>query len=99
MFYCNHLNHPFLNDPGTSQSQRVSNDLLISPPQIDDRKMADLLNYFRDLSKQVNFYNPDLSVSDWEQFFENSLPFLLSNIAAYNIGALNENLTANNRKL
>ncbi len=98
MFYCNHLIHPFLNDPGTSQSQRVSNDLLINPPQIDNRKMADLLNYFTQLAKQINFYDRDLSVSDWQKFFQGSLPFLLSDIAGHNAELLNQKLDAYSRK-
>ena len=49
MFDCNKLVHPFQNDPGCSQSQRVLDDLLAGTTKIDGRTLADLLNYFTEL--------------------------------------------------
>jgi len=83
MYDCQHLDHPFLHDTGVSQTDRNLKALLPENILIDGRKTADLLVYFTELAKQVNFYNPDLSIGDWTPFFDNSLPFLLSRMAAY----------------
>src|SRR5579859_5527837 len=83
MFSCDHLRHPFQNDPGTSQGDRAPADLLGDTTPIDGRQLSDLLNYFTALAGQINFYNSDLSVGSWKPFFSNSLPFLLSSISSY----------------
>ncbi|HVU99491.1 MAG TPA: hypothetical protein VHE34_29925 [Puia sp.] len=83
MFDCHHLDHPFLHDPGVSQADRALATLLPENLRIDGRKTADLLNYFTELARQINFYNTDSSILDWSLFFENSLPFLLSRIAVH----------------
>lgn len=84
MFICDNLVHPFQNDPGTSQRQRVMADLLSGPAKIDGRNMADLLDYFVQLSRHINYYNTDLSISDWQPFFQKSIPFSLAAIIKYN---------------
>ena len=78
MFKCDCLIHPFQNDPGTSQNQRVMEDLLSGAAQIDARTLADLLDYFVQLSRHVNFYDFNLNVSDWQPFFQKSIPFTLA---------------------
>ena len=83
MYDCKHLTHPFLHDPGVAQDQRALTALLPDNIPIDGRQTADVLNYFSELAQQINFYNPDLSISDWTPFFNSSLPFLLSRIAAW----------------
>jgi hypothetical protein len=84
MFECGDLIHPFQNDPGTSQRQRVMEDLLSGSAKIDGRTMADLLDYFVQLSRHVNYYNTDLSIGDWQPFFQKSIPFSLAAIIKYN---------------
>lgn len=78
--HCKDLKHPFLNDPGVSQRQRVMEDLLSGAAQIDGRSMADLLDHFRQLARHINFYDTDGSVKDWQPFFNSSLPFSLAGI-------------------
>jgi hypothetical protein len=92
MFSCDHLYHPFLNDPGTSQDQRLPAALSEDSPAIDDREISDFLNYFAALAHQINFYDANLTISDWGPFFSGDLPFLLSNMAATDIDALNATL-------
>jgi hypothetical protein len=82
MFSCNHLNHPFLNDPGTSQSERLPAALMEDSTPIDGRQISDFLNYFAGLSHQINFYDQNLNLSDWGPFFSGNLPFILSSISA-----------------
>lgn len=84
MFECGNLIHPFQNDPGTSQRQRVMEDLLSGSAKIDSRTMADLLDYFVQLSRHINYYNTDLSIGDWQPFFQKSIPFSLAAIIKYN---------------
>ena len=83
MFDCNQLYHPFQNDPGTSQRQRVIDQLLSEDIRIDGRTLSDLLQYFYDLSGSIRFYDSSLAVSDWRPFFENSLPFALARISRH----------------
>ncbi len=80
MICCDNLKHPFQNDPGTSQGQRVVDDLLSGTTKIDGRTMVDLLQFFKKLSTQVNYYNTKLEVKNWKTFFDNSLPFLIAEI-------------------
>src|SRR5688572_8053120 len=89
MFECSNLVHPFQNDPGTSQRQRVMEDLLSGSAKIDSRTMADLLDYFVQLSRHINYYNTDLSIGDWQPFFQKSIPFSLAAIIKYNRNIVN----------
>jgi hypothetical protein len=77
---CKELIHPFQNDPGVSQRQRTMEDLLSGTALVDGRSVADLLDYFVQLSKNINYYDKDLTVSDWQPFFSQSLPFALTTI-------------------
>lgn len=81
---CQNLVHPFQTDPGVNQPQRVLDDLLSGSAKIDGRTMADLLNYFVELSRHVNYYDTQLRVSDWQPFFQKSIPFTLAGIINYN---------------
>lgn len=81
---CQNLVHPFQTDPGVNQPQRVIDDLLSGAAKIDGRTMADLLNYFVELSRHVNYYDTGLRVSDWQPFFKKSIPFTLAGIINYN---------------
>src|SRR5690606_6685516 len=80
MYDCNCLIHPVQNDPGTSQSERVMEDLLSDATKIDARELADLLDYFMQMSRHINFYDTQLSVSDWQPFFLESIPFTLASV-------------------
>jgi hypothetical protein len=92
MFSCDHLYHPSLNDPGTSQDQRLPAALSADSPAIDDRQISDFLNYFAALSHQINFYDAELNVSDWGPFFSGDMPFVLSAMAATDKDALKTTL-------
>lgn len=83
MFDCNKLIHPFQNDPGVSQRQRIMEDLLDGPAKVDGRSLADLLNYFAELSRHVNYYDSTLSLGDWQSFFQKSLPFSVAAMSRY----------------
>ena len=83
MFDCNCLIHPFQNDPGTSQSQRVMEELLSGAAKIDARTLADLLDYFVQLSRHINYYDSNLNISDWQPFFKTSIPFTLASTINY----------------
>jgi hypothetical protein len=80
--------HPFQYDPGCSQSQRVMDSLLKDPEKIDDRTLADLLNYFTELSAHIKYSyvttqtgsSESVWMEDsWQRFFsDSSLPFTLA---------------------
>lgn len=86
MIDCKKLIHPFKNDPGTSQRNRIDPELLTARTTIDGRKLADLLDYFIKLSRHVQYYDEQLKLSDWQAFFTNSLPFSLASIAKFDVG-------------
>ena len=83
MTNCDCLIHPFQNDPGTSQHERIMEELLAGAAKIDARTMADLLDYFVQLSRHINYYDLTLNVKDWQPFFSNSIPFTLASIIKY----------------
>ena len=84
MIDCKKLIHPFKNDPGTSQRDRIDPELLNSKTSIDNRSLADLLDFFVQLSRHIQYYDEHLQISDWQPFFSSSLPFILATIAKYN---------------
>ncbi len=93
MFCCDHLSHPFLNDPGTAQSQRLLPGQLPAEMPIDGRQISDLLNYIAGFSPQVNFYDQNLNLSHWQPFFT-GLPFSLSKMADYDVDGVTASLTS-----
>ena len=96
MYDCDCLIHPFQNDPGTSQSQRIMDDLLGDAAKIDARTLADLLDYFMQLSRHINFYDTQLSVSDWQPFFQKSIPFMLASVIKNPSPEINQNFALYN---
>jgi hypothetical protein len=80
---CDKLLHPFQNDPGTSQKQRVMDALLSGPAQIDGRSMADLLQFFVKLAPNITYYDKNLDPGVWTPFFQKSLPFLLAGMTNF----------------
>ncbi|MBO9634490.1 MAG: hypothetical protein J7578_15350 [Chitinophagaceae bacterium] len=81
---CQNLVHPFQTDPGVNQAQRKIDDLLSGSASIDGRTMADLLTFFAELSKHVNYYDENLQKSDWQPFFKKSLPFTIAGMVNFN---------------
>jgi hypothetical protein len=96
MLDCKCLIHPFQNDPGTSQSQRIMDELLDQAPKIDGRTLADLLNYFVELSSHINYYSVDLNISDWQPFFKKSIPFTLAGIINFKTETVKSNFECYN---
>jgi hypothetical protein len=102
MFDCKNLVHPFQNDPGCSQSQRVMEDLLNASTKIDGRTLADLLNYFVELSSHIKYTyatqaetsgNYSLKEANWESFFAGSnTPFILASASKNNSAGISEKL-------
>ncbi|MBX2924701.1 MAG: hypothetical protein KF746_21040 [Chitinophagaceae bacterium] len=90
MFTCQYLKHPFQNDPGVSQRQRAIDELLSDNVRIDGRSTAELLQYIFRLSRNINYYETDMSVSDWQPLFRNSLPFLIAEICTYDTKTLRD---------
>ncbi|MBK8565147.1 MAG: hypothetical protein IPN76_17860 [Saprospiraceae bacterium] len=88
--------HPLLLHPGVNQRKREVVELSPTYAQVDDRDLADLLNWFYGYSKQVNFHEyikeseavEYIALSDWSSFFEQSIPFLLARIAKTDIASL-----------
>lgn len=91
---CKQMIHPFQSDPGTSQHQRVIEDLLSGPAKIDARALADLLDFFVQLSRHVNYYNKELQTTDWQPFFRKSLPFIITAIVKFDRSATEKKLAA-----
>jgi hypothetical protein len=90
--------HPFQYDTGISQRQRIMDDLLDGPAQLDSRTMADMLGYFVKFSRQINFYDEDMTKKDWRPFFQNSLPFIISSILNFRQDATATQLAAYQKK-
>ena len=80
--------HPFQQDPGTSQHQRLMSGLVEDAPKIDGRTLADLLEYFTKLSGHINYYDAALNVSDWQVFFSKSIPFILASVSRQNTDSM-----------
>lgn len=88
----NPIPHPFLLNPGTRQADRYLFALDPENIKIDDRKLGELLVYLHEFAAQVNFYDLQLGVHDWQQFFTNSLPFQLASIQHLSVDQLNSNI-------
>jgi hypothetical protein len=69
-------------------------ELLQGAASIDGRTMADLLDYFVQLSQHINYYDTRLAIKDWQPFFQNSAPFIVASIIRYNRTATENKLAA-----
>jgi hypothetical protein len=96
MIDCSKLIHPFQNDPGVSQADRIMNELLAGAPNVDARSLADLLDYFTQLAPDINYYDTNLAITDWKPFFKNSLPFLLAAVIKTKTGVIEEKFNCYN---
>lgn len=94
---CKKLIHPFQHDSGISQQQRIIDDLLSGSAKIDGRSLADLLNFFEELSWQINYYHADLTISNWRPFFRKSTPFALAAIIKYDSRLIKDKLALYNK--
>ncbi len=92
LFNCKDLIHPFHFDPGVSQKGRITEHLLADAIKIDGRTLADLLDYFLQLSQHINYYDTHLKINDWQLFFKRSLPFTISNIIKYDGSVVKDKL-------
>ena len=88
MSECLHLSHPLSHLPGASQPERNEGKPDPDGVKIDDRKIADFLQFAADFSRQVNFYDQNLDISDWQPFFDGSIPFTIARIAGYDPDSL-----------
>src|SRR5260221_4138224 len=93
MFDCNCLIHPFQNDPGTSQRQRIMDELLSGAVKIDARSLASLLDYFVQLALHINYYDLDMNVGAWQPFFKKSIPSSLASVINYPVKETSDNFT------
>ncbi|MFK7924466.1 MAG: baseplate J/gp47 family protein [Bacteroidia bacterium] len=76
----NPIPHPFLLKPGTRQGDRQLMALNPDHIKIDDRKLGELLVYLHEFASQINFYDLQLGLHDWQRFFATSLPFQLARL-------------------
>ncbi|WDE09533.1 hypothetical protein [Thalassomonas haliotis] len=73
--------NPLVRD-GTSQQQRWLKQLHPRYARIDDRSMADLLNFANLYSRELQYYdNQDQSDGDWHAFFDSDLACLIAAVA------------------
>ncbi|MEL7531486.1 MAG: hypothetical protein AAFN10_09275, partial [Bacteroidota bacterium] len=84
----NPIPHPFLLNPGTRQEERHLSSLDPQNINIDDRKLGDLLVYLYEFAGQINFYDLQLGLHDWQQFFVDSLPFQLARLQHLDLNKL-----------
>ena len=85
------ISHPLSDESGMSQRRRLSPALDATQNLLDSRDLADMLVYIHQFSKQVNFYDCALEVSNWSVFFEKSAPFILARLAKRDTeGSLND---------
>jgi hypothetical protein len=81
---CKALN-PLRRD-GTSQSQRFPLPLGEDYVKIDERSIADILNFTQRLAKEFNYVNGgNAQDGTWVEFFQEDLSFLLASIAAIDL--------------
>jgi hypothetical protein len=95
--------HPLLHRPGSSQRKRYAEALALQPNAalLDERTLADLLDFVYRYARQVNFYDYQQhpltheayqEVSNWSRFLENSLPIQLARLSKMSVDALEKQL-------
>ncbi|WP_281557359.1 baseplate J/gp47 family protein [Thalassomonas sp. RHCl1] len=73
--------NPLVRD-GTSQQQRWLKQLHPRYARIDDRSMADLLNFANHYSRELQYYdNQDQTDGDWHAFFDSDLACIIAAVA------------------
>ncbi|WDD96733.1 hypothetical protein [Thalassomonas actiniarum] len=73
--------NPLVRD-GTSQQQRWLKQLHPRYARIDDRSMADLLNFANHYSRELQYYdNQDQTDGDWHAFFDSDLACIIATVA------------------
>ena len=81
-----------LNRDGFGQLDRSNPALSPSNVKIDGRDTKDILQFFYQYARQINYYERDSEQrkGDWVPFFRNSIPFQYAVIASYDLAALDE---------
>lgn len=68
--------------------------------KMDERSLADFLNYISAFSQYVRFVDSNNEFrGSWKPFFENNLAFILAEIAAFNVEALEQKLISITKKI
>ena len=74
---------------GTSQAQRTQKALDPDYAKIDERNFLDLINFAREYSKEIQFYDINNKKSgDWEAFYNNDIASLIASISSVDIKQL-----------
>ncbi len=87
------IDHP-LRRGGLSRPERDNPALDVSTAPVDGRGLGDLLRFWYDYARQVNFYEaeandlPPTITGDWLDFFRRSIPFQYATIGAFDLEAL-----------
>ena len=96
--------HPLLSDPGTCQEDRFSALLNPDTVKIEEQSLEDILQFINKYARFVNFYDVEqvnnsrfeenfaFKISNWQDFFNKSLPFQLAALVKLDINELEANL-------
>lgn len=90
-----HIDHP-LRRGGLSRPERENASLLPDAARLDDRGVDDLLRFWYDFARQVNYFDASGSTQDaqvtgdWLDFFRRSIPFQYASIGGYDLEALEQ---------
>ncbi|MBB4079702.1 hypothetical protein GGR28_002327 [Lewinella aquimaris] len=93
------VDHP-LRRGGLSRPERDNPALDAATAPVDGRGLGDLLRFWYDYARQVNFYSAtkggtDPAVTgDWLDFFRRSIPFQYATIGAFDLEALEDRFRA-----
>ncbi len=93
------VDHP-LRRGGLSRPERDNPALDAATAPVDGRGLGDLLRFWYDYARQVNFFsaaknarNPEIT-GDWLDFFRRSIPFQYATIGAFDLEALEDRFRA-----
>ncbi|NJB86799.1 hypothetical protein GGR26_002576 [Lewinella marina] len=93
------IDHP-LRRGGLSRPERDNPALPAETAPVDGRGMGDLLRFWYDYARQINFYEARAGeamptvTGDWLDFFRRSIPFQYANIGAYDLDGLEARFVA-----
>ena len=98
------IQHPLLRRPGASQRKRLDAATRLSPARapVDGRTLGDMLDFVHQYARQLVFHaaktddqgQPYVELSNWLDFFEHSLPFLINRFCKTDLGRLETDLQA-----
>ncbi|MGB3800360.1 MAG: hypothetical protein WA952_11155, partial [Lewinella sp.] len=90
-----HDHHP-LRRGGLSRPERDNPSLAAGTAPVDGRGLGDLLRFWYDYARQVNFYEAEKGgvspriTGDWLDFFRRSIPFQYASIGAFDLEGMND---------